>query len=402
MNVLAVSDYLNNVGGAELSTREILVRLATADGVDSVTVVGIDEPNADRLDYPGVEVVAMSPPAVVNSLPDYLADLVLARVLARKIEANVGGADLVHAHHRRSTLALAHVESPVPTASTIRDFWPICPISTYSVDGEQCTGCVDNLDACVRAQGLGEIAGELAKPYLLLKRRNNRRGFLGVDCAVFIAEHLRETVGASVSLPERTDVIYNPVSIADDPIAPERDVDLVTASSLTRDKGVETAIRAVARVADDVSGTTLDVFGDGPRADELEALAGELGIADAVRFRGRRPLAEVYGAMAAASATVFPSVWAEPFGRITVESMMLETPVVGSDVGGIAEIVAHDETGLLFPPEDDVALAERLQRLLDEPELRDRLATTAEQRTAPFAPDAVAAAHRDLYTQLIQ
>lgn len=402
MNVLAVSDYLNNVGGAELSTREILVRLTTADSIDSVTVVGIDDPSTDRLDYPGVKVVTVSPPMVVSSLPDYLADLVLARALARKIESNVDSADLVHAHHRRSTLALAHINDSVPTVSTIRDFWPICPISTYSVDGEQCTGCGDNLNACIRAQGLGGISGELAKPYLLLKRRNNRQGFLGVNCAVFITNHLQKTVAASVSLPEQTDVIYNPVSLSDDLTAPGRDIDLVTASSLTQDKGVETAIRAVARISDGFDEVTLDIFGDGPQEDELKALAERLGAEDAVRFRGRRPLPEVYGAIAEASATVFPSVWAEPFGRVTIESMMLGTPVVGSDVGGIAEIVANDETGLLFPPEDDAALAEQLQRIFTKPGLRDRLSTAAAERTTRFTPDAVANEHRALYARVTE
>lgn len=402
MNVLAVSDYLNNVGGAELSTREILVRLATADDINSVTVVGLDEPNADRLDYPNVEVVTVSPPAVVDSLPDYLADLVLARTLARKVESHLDTADLIHAHHRRSTLALTHVDAPVPIVSTIRDFWPICPISTYSVNGEQCTGCGDNLDACVRAQELGDVAGELAKPYLLLKRRNNRRGFLDVDCAVFIAEHLRKTVGDSVSLPPQTDVIYNPVSIPDKITVPDRDIGFVTASSLTADKGVETAVRAVARIADDLNGVTLDVFGDGPREDELKALADQLGIADVVRFRGRRPLAEVYGAIGEASATVFPSVWAEPFGRVTVESMMLGTPVIGSDVGGIAEVVDHDETGLLFPPEDDAALAKQLWRVLTDSSLGDRISKAATERTTRFTPEAVANEHRSLYARVTQ
>jgi len=70
----------------------------------------------------------------------------------------------------------------------------------------------------------------------------------------------------------------------------------------------------------------------------------------------------------------------EPFGCVVIESMALETPVVGSGSAGIAEQIVHGETGLLFPPGDDRALAAALDLLFAEAATRSRMASRGRQR----------------------
>jgi glycosyltransferase involved in cell wall biosynthesis len=87
----------------------------------------------------------------------------------------------------------------------------------------------------------------------------------------------------------------------------------------------------------------------------------------ATRFLGAVPherMPEVYAASAVA---VVPSVWPEPFGLPVVEAMAAGRPVVASRVGGIPELVAHGETGLLVEPDDPEALAAALLTLLQDP-----------------------------------
>ena len=69
---------------------------------------------------------------------------------------------------------------------------------------------------------------------------------------------------------------------------------------------------------------------------------------------------------------VVPS-WYEPFGMVVLEGMLYGLPIVASSVGGPAEILEHDRTGLLHPPRDASALAAALARLIEEPGLRQRL-----------------------------
>jgi glycosyltransferase involved in cell wall biosynthesis len=64
----------------------------------------------------------------------------------------------------------------------------------------------------------------------------------------------------------------------------------------------------------------------------------------------------------------------EPFGRAVIEAMALARPVVGGNNGGIPEIATDGVDALLVPPRDPVALADALERLLDDPDLRRKVA----------------------------
>lgn len=402
MHVLGITDHLGNVGGAEISARTILVGLAAHEAVDRVTVVGVDDPSVARLDFDGVKVVPVEPPPGAESLPDFAVDLFVERRLAKAAREHVATADVVHAHHRRSALALSHLDTGVPTVATIRDFWPACPISIYHVGGEQCTGCEDRLDDCVTHQGWDGLTEPGVKAYLLAKRRHQRPALDAADCAVFIADHLQDRLDEMVPLPDWTETIYNPVEIDANVESAQFNVPtFVTASSLSESKGIETAVRAMAAVTETHPEAQLIVFGDGPRREELESLAAEVA-PGAIVFRGRVDPAEVYAAMAGATATVFPSVWDEPFGRVTVESMMLGTPVVGSAVGGITEVIEEGKTGLLFPPGDEATLAERLRALARDDELRGRITEAARTASEEFQPERVTGAHVACYRSLAE
>jgi glycosyltransferase involved in cell wall biosynthesis len=405
MNVVAVTDYLNNVGGAELSARTIIRSVAENSAVDDVVVVGVDLTDEETLDYGSARIEAVEFPDFTRNVPDFAVDLVVERLLARRARDYLGYADVVHAHHRRSTLALRHLPEDVAKVGTVRDYWPVCPISVYNVDCEQCTGCEDRLDDCVEYQGWTGVKGAAAKPYLLTKRRHYQHGLDPLDATVYIANHLRETIESDYrgTHPSRDEVIYNPVSIDgsfESELHPSSTGPrFVTASTLNREKGVDLAIDAVAELAETYPDVELQVFGNGPLESELRDRAERKCPPGIVSFEGRVPQERVYEAISRATATVFPSRWAEPFGRITVESLMLGTPVVGSDVGGIAEVVDDGETGVLFENGNAEDLALRL-RTIHEDGFRDQVISWNETEREAFEPETVAQQYVDFYQSL--
>lgn len=87
--------------------------------------------------------------------------------------------------------------------------------------------------------------------------------------------------------------------------------------------------------------------------------------------------------------SVAPSVWPEPFGLVALEAAAAGKPIVATAMGGLRDIVADDETGLLVPAEDRAALAAALQRLAGDPQLRERLGAAARRRAGGFSPAAV-------------
>lgn len=401
MNVVAVTDYLNNVGGAELSARSIIQGVTENPAVDDVVVVGVDLANHERLDYGSARVDSVELPEWARQIPDFAVDLLVERLLARRVRNHLDQADVVHAHHRRSTLAIRHLSEDVPKIGTVRDYWPVCPISVYNVNCEQCTGCEDRLDDCVSYQGWTGVEGAAAKPYLLMKRRHYQNGLDELDTTVYIADHLRSTIESDYrgEQPSRNEVIYNPVSIDFNAETAQQSGSprFVTASTLNREKGVDLAIDAVGELSETYPYIKLQIFGDGPLESDLKDRAAERCPPNAVSFEGRVSQERVYEAMSGATATIFPSRWAEPFGRITVESLMIGTPVVGSDVGGIAEVVDDGETGLLFEGGNVTDLAQCLKQVHESSHFREGVESWNSHEHTRFEQDQIGGQYVDIY-----
>ncbi len=116
-----------------------------------------------------------------------------------------------------------------------------------------------------------------------------------------------------------------------------------------------------------------------PEIGVLMRLGEELGVRERMRFVGKRQSSELHNYYCAANVVV-TTPWYEPFGLTPLEAMACGRPVIGAAVGGISFTVKDGETGLLVPPRDPVALAERLADLLARPELQRRMGHAARRR----------------------
>jgi glycosyltransferase involved in cell wall biosynthesis len=176
--------------------------------------------------------------------------------------------------------------------------------------------------------------------------------------------------------PDRVSVLPNPAPDASG--LPDRDraraelgferPTIVTAGRLTAQKALDVGLAAVAQV----DGFDLVVAGDGPERAALERRAAELGLDGRVRFVGPQPRRRVLELYRAADGALLSSVW-ENFPHAVVEALAAGTPVVATDVGGVAEVVEDGVNGLLVPPGDPGALAAALRRYLEDEALRARL-----------------------------
>jgi D-inositol-3-phosphate glycosyltransferase len=150
---------------------------------------------------------------------------------------------------------------------------------------------------------------------------------------------------------------------------------LVNIGRLVPRKGIDNAIRGVARLSRDhgIRASFVVVGGNSdcpdptltPEIARLQSVAEEEGIADQVSFIGRRSreLLKLYYSAADAFIT---TPWYEPFGITPLEAMACGVPVVGADVGGIRHSVVDGHTGYLVPPKDPDALAARLADLYND------------------------------------
>jgi glycosyltransferase involved in cell wall biosynthesis len=153
---------------------------------------------------------------------------------------------------------------------------------------------------------------------------------------------------------------------------------LLYAGQLVRHKGVHTAIEAVAKLVNehDVKQLHLTVVGSGHPTYEafLHALVDREELHDCVSFYGPAAKSEMPAILQQADVLVFPSVYDEPFARMTQEAMLAGLTVVGTTTGGTKEILVEGENGLTFAAEDADALARQIRRLVTSPNLCRQLA----------------------------
>ena len=134
-------------------------------------------------------------------------------------------------------------------------------------------------------------------------------------------------------------------------------------------KGLGWLLHAIARTKADVR---LDVAGEGYAREAMQRLTKQLGLTSKVTFHGWVPPETARQLIEAARAVVFPSLWHEPAGLVTLEAAAYGRPVVASRVGGIPEY-ALDNYALLVQPNDVAGLAEALTRLATDRALAERM-----------------------------
>jgi glycogen(starch) synthase len=161
-------------------------------------------------------------------------------------------------------------------------------------------------------------------------------------------------------------------------------------------KGFDAAIRALREFP---PAATLTIVGrsDGSHRDDLSQLAGEIGVADRVRFLcGER--SEMRRHYRSADVLLFTSTGHEAFGLVPIEAMACATPVIATGVGGSAEFLTDEANCLLVPPADAKALAGAVQRLGRDASLREQIVNGGLETSAHLTVDnqanALEALHR--------
>ena len=216
-------------------------------------------------------------------------------------------------------------------------------------------------------------------------RRGLTLPLLLADSIIVNSEATRQSLIRDVPrLAGRIEVIYNGV---DDPaVDPLRaraggPVQLLLVGRLSPRKGTDVAVSAVAELIQGGADVELDLVGDvftGYEwySQQLKEQVAAAGIIEKVRFRGF--CKDIKGFLEHADICLVPSRQ-EPFGNVAVEAMLAGRPVIASRVQGLAEIVKHQENGLLVTPDDPAALASAIKQLVDDEPLARKLAEAGQR-----------------------
>jgi glycosyltransferase involved in cell wall biosynthesis len=169
---------------------------------------------------------------------------------------------------------------------------------------------------------------------------------------------------------------------------------------LSAKKGQEFLVRAVALLRDRWPELHCLLVGEGEMADELGNLAVSLGIGARIHILGFR--SDAVALMNAMDLVVLPSIAKEGLGLVLVEAALLEKATVASNAPGIDEALLDGISGVLVPPGNPEQLAEALDRLLADEELRTRMGTAGRKRALEtFTIPAMTTVVENVYRELL-
>ena len=363
MRILLINDHLGDVGGAERSVA-LTQALLEANG----------------------HTVALFGAAAGESAGSFFSRWfsLYYYLKARRILADFCPA-VVHANSVSRILSpsvlWAAKQAGIPVVMTIRDPHIFCAKSW---------GLTKQRELCPKfslwclTRCLGEHSGFRAALVYLVKylKVALHRPLIRHCCALFIApsQAIRTLLFRNLGVDEQS-CFYLPNFIAavETEAVPREPAGFLFVGRISREKGVDLALRAVAQLVKEpeFNSLSLDVVGDGPALTELKELAVELGISRRVTFHGRLTGRKLSLCYLKAVSILMPSLWLENNPRVALEAFAHGRPVIASRLGGYPDLITDGENGYLFTPGSAAELAERMAQLCRHPAEADRLGANA-------------------------
>jgi len=206
----------------------------------------------------------------------------------------------------------------------------------------------------------------------------------GLDCIVAISRSIKLQLQAG-GIPESlVDIIYEgidlnpyPTEVRSEKHQKSAHITVGTVSHLSSEKGLNYLIEAASLIPDVAQRIRFIIVGEGNCRRELEELVHEKGLDNCFQFLGFR--ADSHLMMKDFDLFVLPSL-SEGLPSAIMEAMANSLPVVGSDVGGIPELIENGHNGLLVPPADPEKLARAIQQLAEDSETLTRMGDRGRQR----------------------
>jgi glycosyltransferase involved in cell wall biosynthesis len=300
--------------------------------------------------------------------------------------------DVIHGHNWLINSAYPLEGRSIPIVSTLHNYGHAC-VTHRMMDRDvvPCDG--PSIAKCVKCASVhyGRLAGPAIVGAHRLTSPMRRRGtaaFMSVSEAV--AKHGRGSSGDEVvhNFIPSLDEIQATLDVTPRPsFLPEGDFVLFV-GDVTVDKGINVLLEAWQLISPTVP---LVILGrtHGLPIDQPDVLVV-----------GGHDHAVVLAAMAAARFVVVPSRWADPCPTVVLEAMAAGTAVIGSDTGGISDMVDNGVTGLLVPPSDAPALAGALATLLSDRSLTDKLAAEGQLRVRAFTLPMIVAQIEAVYRRV--
>jgi len=276
----------------------------------------------------------------------------------------------------RSLPALAEDLMPDRVAYYIGDYWITLPSQFENYWNAPARNLITGLPK--------SILRPIARRMLMSEERPD----LQLEHTLFPSTFMRDEINQKGVSPKNKKIVYGAINtelyLDNRKLTKQTEnISLLYIGRLTYEKGVHTAIEAVGQLTQEhrINNLRLTIVGDGDSdyVDSLHQLVRRNNLTSFMTFVPAQPKEDLPALYHQSDIFLFTSIWDEPFGRVIIEAMASGVAVVGTSVGGAAEIFVEDENALIFTPDDPASLSLQLKRLIESPALREKLANSGRQ-----------------------
>lgn len=371
MKVLLYNDTYQHLGGAETYCLELLSKLASLGHEVSWMAHGNESPTASN----HIVLPHMNEGTFNYFKSKYFFNSKAYQSYKEKLQEIKP--DVVHLHHDRfytTALAKALKDLEIPTVQTIHDYTMLCPSQYYPDLYYDTPGTKTRKENCqlICSQGTClPIKHRLGHPFA----HDRKRKLVQNRVQTFIAPSSK--LKEYLELAGFNNVQFVPFFIDEnkwsfDPKRNTKNVVLFVGRVETN-KGIYFLIDSIIELKKDISDIQLIIAGTGTQIDSINKRLEKENLKTFIRLTGfvdYHKIGEYYNQ---ANLLVVPSLDMEQFGLIGIEGLASGTAVLGSDTGGIPEWCIHEETGLLFNPDNPKDLTKSIRQILLNDSLRERL-----------------------------
>ncbi|MDQ3916160.1 MAG: glycosyltransferase [Actinomycetota bacterium] len=383
MKVLLVSNHHGELSGGAVAMMRLTQELVESRGHTTIPFAIREDANLpvpSRAYFPTVRDLRRQPlPSDEAGASPY--SFPARKGLRRLVRA--GRPDVAHLHNVFSKLTLSVVDAldaeAVPVVMTLHEFKSVCPNGMLFTHDGICHRCLHGRrfwngirHRCVEGS-LYRSAIAAVEAYV----NRFRRMWEKIDVFIAPSGFLSDIVVAAGLPRDRIEVVPNPVHVAED--LQQRSVAersfFVYSGRLVAQKGLDVLLDAAGMLDAE---TRIVVYGAGPLEPHLRTRVEREGLP--VELRGYADKAVIARDLDRCVASVSPSLAYETCPMAILEAAAGGVATVGSDLGGIPELVKHKETGVLVPPGDPHALASALRGVADDPDSAAELGRAAWKR----------------------
>lgn len=279
--------------------------------------------------------------------------------------------DIVHLNNFQRQLSASIIKPikkrNIPIVFTAHDLQAICP-AIVMLDNEKniCEKCLRGKyvncikGKCVKNSGLKSILGAVEGKYYRWKKIYSRK----IDKIIAPSEFYKLKLIQDGITENKIEALHNFINIEDYNVTIEDEGYALYYGRIIKEKGVLNLIKAFKNIKN----SKLYIAGDGPDIEKVKKYIHENNMEDTVKLLGYLNSSQVKEYVRKARFIVVPSIWYENCPYSVLETLAMGKPIIGSNLGGIPELVKENETGLIYKYNSVKELEEKMNDLLNNKE----------------------------------